>query len=191
MAEAEADEVRASLERYVGQPFGPPSDAPDPVNVPMMRHWVDALDDRNPIYLDDEAAKRAGFEGRVAPPAMLQVWSMPRPKIEGIGERGGRPNETLGDNPLVALDEAGYVGSLATNSELEFHRYLRPGERLHTDTEVQTISDRKTTSLGQGYFVTWITRYRTDDGELVGEQLFRIFKFDPGTIDPSRLRVQK
>ena len=191
MAEAEVDEVREMLEKYVGRPFGPPSDAPDPVNVPMMRHWVDALDDRNPVYLDDEAAKAAGFEGKVAPPAMLQVWSMPRPKIEGIAERGGRPNEMLGDNPLVALDEAGYGGSLATNSELEFHRYLRPGEQLHTDTEVESISNRKSTTLGQGYFVTWVTRYRTDDGELVGQQLFRIFKFDPSTIDPSKLGAQK
>ena len=190
MAEAGVDEVRERLEKYVGKPFGPPAAAPDPVNVPMMRHWVDALDDRNPVYLDDEAAQEAGFEGMVAPPAMLQVWSMPRPTIEGIAERGGRPTEMLGDNPLVALDEAGYIGSLATNSELEFHRYLRPGEQLHTDTEVQTISDRKKTAMGQGYFVTWVTRYRTDDGELVGQQLFRIFKFDPSTIDLSRLGGQ-
>ncbi|MDJ0788957.1 MAG: MaoC family dehydratase N-terminal domain-containing protein [Myxococcota bacterium] len=191
MTEAEVDEVRERLEKYVGEPFGPPSTAPDPVNVPMMRHWVDALDDRNPVYLDDEAARAAGFEGMVAPPAMLQVWSMPRPEIEGIADRGGRPNAMLGDNPLVALDEAGYVGSLATNSELEFVRYLRPGEQLHTDTEVQTISNRKTTALGQGYFVTWITRYFTEGDELVGRQLFRIFKFDPSTIDPSRLPAQE
>ena len=43
------DELRERLERYVGQPMGPPSLAPDPVNVPMIRHWVDALDDRNQI----------------------------------------------------------------------------------------------------------------------------------------------
>ena len=35
------------------------------------------------------------------------------------------------DNPIRALDEAGYVGTLATNSELEFVRYLRPGDQLH------------------------------------------------------------
>ncbi len=187
MVEPELDEVREKLERFVGKPFGPPSVAPDPVNVPMMRHWVDAIDDRNPVYLDDEAAKAAGFEGMVAPPAMLQVWSMPRPKIEGIGERGGQPDDLSYDNPLRALDEAGYIGARATNSELEFHRYLRPGEQLHMDTEVQSVSDRKTRALGQGYFVTWVTRYRTEDGELVGEQLFRIFKFDPSTIDLAAL----
>jgi len=187
MADEEVDEVRARLEKYVGEPMGPPSVAPDPVNLPMIRHWVDALDDRNPIYDDEEVASKTRFGGIVAPPAMLQAWTMPRPKIEGIAERGGAPGEIPVDNPIPVLDAAGYVGTLATNSELEFMRYLKPGDHLHVTTEVDSISNRKTTSLGQGYFLTWITTYSTGDGEVVGRQLFRIFKFDPATIDPSKL----
>jgi len=187
MTEAEVDPIRARLEKYVGKPMGPPATAPDPVNVPMIRHWVDALDDRNPVYLDAAVAAKTRFGGLVAPPAMLQTWSMPRPVIQGIAERGGAPSDTPSDNVVRALDEAGYVGTLATNSELEFVRYLRPGDLLHTATELESISPRKTTALGQGYFVTWVTTYRADDDELVGRQLFRIFKFDPSTIDPSKL----
>ena len=187
MADEAVDEVRERLEKYVGKPMGPPSLAPDPVNVPMIRHWVDALDDRNPVYLDEEFAATTRHGGTVAPPAMLQAWTMPRPRIEGIAERGGAPGEIPVDNPIPVLDKAGYVGTLATNSELEFMRYLKPGDHLHVTTEVDSISNRKTTSLGQGYFLTWITTYSTADGEVVGRQLFRIFKFDPSTIDPSRL----
>ena len=182
MANEERDEVREGLEKYVGSEIAPPTLTPDPVNVPMMRHWVDALDDQNPVYLDEELAKGTRHGGIVAPPAMLQAWSMPRPKIEGIAERGGAPQEMTGDSPIVALDEAGYVGTLATNSELEFVRYLRPGDHLQIRGEVESISDRKRTSLGLGYFVTWITTYTTLDDEVVGRQLFRIFKFDPSTI---------
>ena len=82
--EAEVDPVLERIRRFVGQPMGPSSSAPEAVNVPMIRHWVDALDDRNPVYLDEEAANRSRFGGLVAPPAMLQTWTMPRPQIEGI-----------------------------------------------------------------------------------------------------------
>jgi acyl dehydratase len=186
MPEAEVDDLRARLEAYVGKPMGPPGTAPDPVNLPMIRHWVDALEDRNPVYLDEEFARTTRFGGLVAPPAMLQTWSMARPRIEGIAERGGSPIEIHFDNPIPVLDAAGYVGTLATNSELEFVRYLRPGDRLRFATEVESISGRKVTALGQGYFLTWVTTYTTDAGEVVGRQLFRILKFDPSSIDPAR-----
>ena len=185
MPNEEADEVRECLEVYLGKPMGPPSTAPDPVNVPMIRHWVDALDDQNPVYLDEEAAAASRFGGIVAPPAMLQAWTMPRPRIEGIAERGGSPVEMTRDNPVTVLDEAGYVGTLATNSELEFVRYLKPGDQLHLTTELESISNRKTTGLGQGYFVTWVTTYLVGD-EVVGRQLFRILKFDPSTMGAPR-----
>jgi acyl dehydratase len=191
MAVAEADPVRAALEKYVGKAMGPPSVAPDPVNVPMIRHWVDALDDRNPVYLDETVAAATRFGAVVAPPAMLQTWCMPRPKLEGIAERGGAPNDMRFDNPISVLDEAGYVGTLATNSELEFVHYLRPGDHLTLSNEVESISNRKTTALGQGYFVTWVATYRTTAGEVVGRQLFRILKFDPSTIDLSKLKVPR
>ena len=162
--------------------MGPPAVAPEAVNVPMIRHWVDALDDRNPVYLDEDQASKSRFGEIVAPPAMLQTWTMPSPVIEGIAERGGAPTEMKSENVVTALNEAGYVGTLATNSELEFHRYLRPGDRLRTRNALESISERKRTSLGLGYFVTWITTYTDHDDEVVGEQLFRIFKFDPSTI---------
>ena len=181
MAADEVDALRGRLEAYVGKPMAPPAAAPDAVNVPMIRHWVDALDDRNPVYLDEAFAATTRFGGIVAPPAMLQTWTMARPKIEGIAERGGAP-EMRHDNPIIALNEAGYVGTLATNSEFEFVRYLRPGDHLHLTTEVESISSRKTTALGQGYFVTWVTTYLDGEDEMVGRQLFRILKFDPTTI---------
>jgi len=191
MTVAEHDAVRERIEKYVGKPMGPSSVAPDPVNVPMIRHWVAALDDRNPVYLDEALAKKTRHGGLVAPPAMLQTWSMPSPKIEGIAERGGSPVEIDSDNVLRALDREGFTGTLATNSELEFVRYLRPGDLLHASNELESISARKTTGLGQGYFVTWLTTYRTPDGEVVGRQLFRIFKFDPKTIDLAKLKAPR
>ncbi len=189
MNEDEVDPLLRQLRGWIGKSLsaGGPAIAPDEVNLPMIRHWVDALDDRNPIYLDSEAAVKTRFGEVVAPPAMLQMWTWPRVRIEGIAARGGAPDEISEDNPIRLLDTAGYVGTLATNSELSFERYLRLGDRLQSDVVLKSVSDRKTTSLGKGYFVTWVTTYTDQSGEVVGRQLFRVFKFDPATIDPARL----
>lgn len=182
MAPYEDDPLRQSLEPWIGKPLssGGPVVAPDPVNVPMIRHWVDALDDHDPVYLDEARARASRFGGLVAPPAMLQTWTMGRPRIEGIAERGGSSSDMDPESPIVVLAKAGLPGTLATNSELEFVRYLRPGDRLHATSALEAISERKTTGLGSGYFVTWRTSYFAGESELVGRQLFRIFKFAPG-----------
>ena len=159
--------------------MGGSSTAPDPVNIPMIRHWVDALDDANPIYLDGDAAAAGRFGGIVAPPAMLQTWTMGRPKIQGLAERGGTPSESYETNPISVLDEAGYTATRATDSELEFERYLAPGDVLKSSSIVETISDEKTTALGRGFFVTWVTTYTDANDEVVGRQRFRVLKFKP------------
>ncbi len=179
----ELDPVREKLLGLLGKPFGDGGRtlAPDEVNVPMIRHWVDALDDRNPIYLDEATAVSSGHSGIVAPPAMLQTWGMGRPTIAGIAERGGSASEIKGENVITKLAAEGFTGTLATNSEFEFDRYLQPGDLLESEGVLEAISERKTTGLGRGYFVTWLTTYTDQHGEEVGRQRFRVYKFAPGS----------
>ncbi len=179
------DALRDGLLGLVGKSLGDGgrSLAPDEVNVPMIRHWVDALADHNPIYLDEQAALASGHAGIVAPPAMLQTWGMGRPIIEGIAARGGSARPVQGENVITKLADAGLTGTLATNSELEFDRYLRPGDLLEFEGILESISERKTTGLGSGYFVTWVTTYFDQTGDAVGRQRFRIFKFAPGVSE--------
>ena len=191
--EAQSDALRARLLDRVGLPLSDSgrSQAPDPVNVPMIRHWVDALDDRNPVYLDDEVAAAGRHGGIVAPPAMLQTWTMGRPRIEGIAERGGAAGEMNPDSPLSVLTDAGFRGTLATNSELEFDRYLHPGDVLESVTLLEDVSGCKATGLGLGYFVTWVSTYLDAAGEPVGRQRFRILKFDPSRMEAPGARARK
>ena len=102
----------------------------------MIRHWAYALADMNPVYLDPEFAEKSRFGGIVSPPVMLQTWTMPAPKLEGIAERGGVPIE-MGRNPAAFLDEAGYTGIVATNSEFEIERYPRLGDVISRDAGVR------------------------------------------------------
>jgi hypothetical protein len=168
----------AALRAAIGQPIGAPAVAPDPVNQPMIRHWATALEDHNPVYTDPEFAAGSRFGGIVAPPLMLQTWTMATPKISGIAERGGSPVE-FSANPLASLDEAGFIATLATNSEFEIVRYLRLGEVITSTMVIESVSDQKQTRLGPGYFITWVTTYRDPQGAVVGRQLFRILKFKP------------
>jgi len=143
MTGGEADHLRAQVEAWIGQPLSAsgPAVAPDAVNLPMIRHWVDALDDRDPVYLDEAFAATTRFRGIVAPPAMLQTWTMARPRIEGIAARGGAAAEIDPDSALGVLTAGGYTGTLATNSELEFARYLRLGDRLQSSTALESESE--------------------------------------------------
>ena len=113
----------------------------------------------------------------VAPPLMLQTWTMATPQITGIAERGGSPVESTGAGPLEVFDDAGFTGTLASNTEFDIERYLRLGETVTASTVIESISPRKATRLGPGYFVTWVTTYVAGSGDVVGRQRFRILKF--------------
>ena len=165
----------ARLKQFEGKEAGEPEQGADPVNQPMIRHWVEAVGDDNPIYTQPEAAEKSVHGEIVAPPVMLQAWVM----------RGVRPRPTDGGNArdelMTLLDDAGFTSVVATNCEQEYHRYLHLGDHLSTTTIIESVSDEKATGLGVGHFVTTRVDYRTDEGELVATMRFRILKFKPGT----------
>lgn len=166
------ERLRAGIEQITADGRSRPRQSPDPVNQPMIRHWVDAIGDRNPIYVDDEAARAAGHPGVVAPPAMIQVWTM-----GGLGE--GRSDDDPLSKIMALFDAAGYVGVVATNCEQTYHRYLRPGENVAMHAEITDVVGPKQTALGEGYFINQLITWTVDDGETVAEMNWRIMKFMP------------
>ena len=148
-----------------------------PVNQPMVDHWLDAIGDRNPIYADDAAAKAAGHPGVVAPPAMIQVWTM-----AGLG--GVRADDDPLGKILGLFDEAGYIGVVATNCEQTYHRYLRSGEEVSVSAELTDVVGPKQTALGEGFFITQKITWQSG-GEDVAEMVWRIMKFRPRDSAPS------
>ncbi|MGY4100235.1 bifunctional MaoC family dehydratase N-terminal/OB-fold nucleic acid binding domain-containing protein [Nocardia sp. R16R-3T] len=145
----------------------------DPVNQPMINNWVEALGDRNPIYVDEEAARAAGHPGTVAPPAMAQVWTM-------FGLHGSRPADDPMAQATELLDSAGYTSVVATDSQQTYHRYVNVGEQVSVTSRLSEIRGPKQTALGEGWFVTFQTSWHVGN-EIVAEMLFRLLKFAPGT----------
>src|SRR5690349_15498919 len=118
----------------------------DPVNQPMINNWVEAIGDRNPIYVDEDAARAVGHPGLVAPPAMIQVWTM-------FGLNGDRPTDDPMGPMMKLFDDNGYIGVVATNCEQTYHRYLRPGEEVSITSEMGDVVGPKQTALGEGFFI--------------------------------------
>jgi uncharacterized protein len=148
-----------------------PRAARDPVNQATINNWVEAIGDRNPIYVDEAAARAVGHPGIVAPPAMIQVWTM-------FGLGGERPKDDPIGPIMKLLDDAGYIGVVATNCEQTYHRYLQPGEQVSITSEMGDVVGPKQTALGEGYFVNQHIIWRVGD-EDVAEMNWRILKFKP------------
>jgi uncharacterized OB-fold protein/acyl dehydratase len=168
---SEVDDIKAAAERVKAEGKSKPRLGRHPVNQPMIDHWLDAIGDTNPIYLDEAAAKEAGHPGLVAPPAMIQVWTM-------MGLAGQRPDDDPLGKILALFDDAGYVGVVATNCEQTYHRYLRQGEEVSVAAELTDVVGPKRTALGEAFFVTQTITGSVGD-EDVAEMMWRIMKFIP------------
>lgn len=164
-------DLQSGIEQILSSGTSQPTVARDPVNQPMIHHWVDAIGDTNPIYVDDEAARAAGHPGVVAPPAMIQVWTM-----MGLG-RTRSDDDPLG-RAMKMFDDAGYVGVVATNCDQTYHRYLQPGEQVVMSAEIVGIVGPKQTALGEGYFINQKIRWHVG-AEEVADMDWRIMKFLP------------
>jgi uncharacterized OB-fold protein/acyl dehydratase len=162
------------LQAFVGRQTTPPFRAHDPVNQPMIRHFCDAIGDANPVYTDPGAAAASRHGTIVAPPAMLQAWTM-----RGLRFAEPAPETDVMGQVFALLDEAGFTSIVATNSEQEYSRYLKEGDHLTRTGVIESISEEKKTGLGAGHFINMREVFATDDGEVVGRMLFRVLKFRP------------
>jgi uncharacterized OB-fold protein len=153
------DAIRAAAARITAAGDSAPRAARDPVNLPMIRNWIEAIDPGSDPDPD------------TAPPSMIQAWTMP-------GLHGAR----AGDDPLSqinqVMDEAGFTSVVATNCDQSYPRYLKLGEHLTVRTRLLDVTGPKRTALGEGWFVntrsTWVS-----GNEPVATMDFRILKFRP------------
>ncbi|MFI9028855.1 bifunctional MaoC family dehydratase N-terminal/OB-fold nucleic acid binding domain-containing protein [Streptomyces sp. NPDC053560] len=157
-------DIGARLKAFVGRAAATAGAGKDPVNLPMIRHWCEAVGDTSPAYAGDAA---------IAPPTMLQAWTMGG--LSGHVDRSGAHDEMF-----ALLDGAGYTAVVATDCEQEYLRPLRPGDEITFGAVIEAVSDRKTTKLGTGYFITTRMDIRVGD-ELAGTHRFRILKYAPAS----------
>ena len=76
-SDADADKAAflEDLRSHVGS-TGTPRTSRDPVNLPTIRNWCDAMGEANPYFTDEDAAAASPHGGLIAPAATLNVWTM-------------------------------------------------------------------------------------------------------------------
>jgi acyl dehydratase len=177
MSQEKTADQALDLQALAGNRVGPYLSY-NPVSRTQIWQWCSAMGDRNPLYLDDDYRGKAGFDRVVAPPAMMQMWSMRDVNMEyAPGSTAAPPYQVLD-----TLSQNGFPGNVAVSYDITFHRLLLEGDRAHHYTTVVAISDLKRTTLGEGYFVTERVEYLDQGEQLFAEALITYFQYKPTAI---------
>ncbi|PLW87829.1 FAS1-like dehydratase domain-containing protein [Halioglobus japonicus] len=162
---------RASL---MGKRLGPYHSF-NPVSRVQIWQWCSAMGDSNPLYLDREYHASHRIENAIAPPTMMQMWTMRDVNMRyAPGSTQAAPYRIFDD-----LTKAGYPANVAVSYDLEFLRYLQEGDRAHHYTTIVDISPLKETALGKGYFVTEQVEYLDTDDQPFAIARITYFQYQP------------
>lgn len=138
-----------------------------PVNGPMVKIYCSAVQDANPSYWDEGFAHEH-WDGTVAPPGMLQTWTIPlqwrpdgRRTIAIMAAKVPLP----GDKPINV------------STDFEFFLPVREGMLLTMTDRLEAISPEKTTKVGIGHFITSISEYRDQHGTLLARSTNVLFRY--------------
>jgi uncharacterized protein len=173
MSDHEIAVIEAKARAYVGRDCGTRV-AFDAVNKPMIRHWCEAMNNRNPAYLDEERAARSLRGHLIAPPTMLFAWTQEGYAAASVGRR-----QNVQSDLTQLFTDHGYTGTVGTNVTQEYCQDARIGDVIREHVVIAGISERKKTSRGVGYFIDFVHEFSNQRGELIGRQTFRILKFMP------------
>ncbi len=142
--------------KFIGQPTG---EATYEVEKGAITRFAEAVGDPNPIYWDEEYAKKSKYGSIIAPPGFFG-WPVRRPRSADApdviaGARGG-PN----------LAAAGYPRVLDGGTEYDFVKPIRAGDTLTAASMIKDIVEREGRT-GKMAFLIRETTYTNQDGEVV------------------------
>lgn len=138
--------------------------ASTPISAWAIRNWCHVMGVK-------QSALAPSMNAHVyAPPVMLQIWTVLELQHH---ERG--VNRAL----RQAFSAAGYPAIVATNYDLRSLKLAQVGDLVTTHVSLDSISPRKTTPLGDGYFATEHHEWFNQRGDKLGELNIRCFYFRP------------
>ncbi len=131
-----------------------------------IRRFADAVDDSNPLYWDEEYAKKSRYGSIIAPPGFISSpWFSGRPTK--WPERGATSSEERG-NLILVLAKAGYGRVLDGGMEYEFFAPVQAGDTITASSVIRNIIGREGRA-GKMVFMIRETTYTNQNGEVVAK----------------------
>ena len=170
-----------SLKHLVGQ-FSPVRLPHDEVTESDIRHWCEVMQDANPLYYDTEYARKSEYGGMIAPPAMVQTWSLAT--MKAALDHFVRGKLEYPEDPInqvnALLEKAGYTGVMATAQEQTYLKPIRPGDVISGQIGIVQISEYDHfTRQGVSRYYTIMYRFLNQHEEEVCNMTFRVLWYKP------------
>ncbi len=119
-----------------------------------IRRWAEAIGDDNPLYHDEEYARKSRFGAMIVPPAMIGSYMYPV-------KSGGPPTKV----------KSPFWRSLNGGNEYEFYQPIRAGDVLTTTDKIIDLQERQgRPGIGRMLIQVRETTLKNQHGELVAKR---------------------
>lgn len=148
--------LNEELKKWIGREAHYP--AHEELSRASIRYFALATGDDNPLYLDDNYAKMAGYSSIIAPPTLV---------VESGQYAHGAPEDDSGYfSHEWKLPVSGFRTVRAGN-EYEFFRAVLPTDRISVSWKLEDIIEKVSSRGGTQLFVISVARFLDADGELI------------------------
>ena len=124
----------------------------------MIQRFAQAVDDPNPLWQDEEYAKKTRYGGIIAPPLFMVVLGFDEFEQQMANLMGAR---------------------LHGSTEFEYFAPVRPGDVITASRKIADVREREGKKLGKMAFVTVEITYKNQRGELVARCRQTVIGYKP------------
>lgn len=121
-----------------------------------------AIGDRNPLWRDEEYARKTPWGGIIAPPFFMCAISLNEQDLDELEPSG------LGKviDLRMSVPVPGFPGAMATGRDIEFGEPIRPGDVITMEEKIVDVYEKEG-RRGPMVFVIAVRTYTNQKGQLV------------------------
>lgn len=121
-----------------------------------IRRYAQAISDLNPLYIDEEFAKKSTYGGIIAPPTF--IFDVSHDTFVEVGEDGR-------DLSRVTIHG---LNAVRGSNEYQFFEPARPGDIVNRRRKITDVYEKKGKKAGMILFVVYETTYTNQKERLLG-----------------------